>query len=144
MHEEIADLIESHLTEIAQNAASEAIARRLPGYAAIPLAQLAQLYVPAISMFVDYLRKGDASQYRDYVRQVAEVRIAQGIPSDEILIMTEVLGEKIKEFVNGKLPGETHARERAGLERRVSGIVTVAYSTITATQAAHRIRSGEH
>jgi hypothetical protein len=129
-------LIEAHKEEVAYNTAREALARKLPSYLGLPPEKLAPNFIPTIEMLSRYILHGDPEEYRTYIMKLTEQRLSQGYQVQDFYIMGEILTQVLIALVDAELPGAENAAARRRYQRRLTGIQTLAQSTVVATRFA--------
>lgn len=135
-YQELAQLIENNKEEVAYRTAEEAISRNLSSYLNFTIEQLAQNFLPTVEMLSRYVLNGNPEEYRNYIMRLTEIRLAQGYSVEDFYVMGEVLTKALQAFVDAKLPEQEYDRARRRYHLRLSGIQTLAQSTVVATRYA--------
>ncbi len=127
--EEFAQLVETHKQEIAERAARALTLMRLPIYTGMSVAHIAQIYLPSLEVFAEYIRSNDLDSYRQYIQRVTAEQQQQSFSMQEILATGDTLAAKIREMLERKLPGPANETKRLSFNRRLDRLITIGQMT---------------
>lgn len=135
IYEPLNELIEKTKLSIAEEVAQEAHNRKLNSYLKYDRQALAQLFLPTVEMLARYVLKGDPTEYRDYIAQLAEKRLSQGYDMQDFFVMGEVLSTVIKKKVVEHFTAPQEQTYRQIYSRRLDGIQNLAQTTVNGVRA---------
>src|SRR5689334_19991701 len=105
LYEPLVELLEKHKTQIARQTAEAVLASNVSGYVGSTVEVLAARILPTIEMIARYAHSGNPGEYRDYVVQLTETRLPQGITADDLIAVGRTLSDNIIKMIEQEYPG---------------------------------------
>lgn len=130
IYQALAELLEEHKEEVVRWIVEETLARNVPGYAAIGHDSMVRGFTATIEMMGRYFRTNDVREWRDYLTRAAEGRRQQGLSTDSVFQMAELMGSKAKELIARELPGPANADTREKYFARIDSLANLSRATI--------------
>ena len=124
-YEGLADLVEKHKDRLARQIATAIHERKLRLYSEFNLEQLVKLAYPALETTAQYIRSGNITEYRAYVKKRTAERRKQGYSMEEINAGGSIIAAKIIELIKRELPAPENEQTRQSYISRIEGLTNL-------------------
>jgi hypothetical protein len=133
----LANLVETHTTELTHLLAKEILARQLSSYQNDSEATLIAKAQITLTGVISYLRSSDPTEYRNFIQELTLARLNNGYSAEDFYTVVEITAQAVKALIDRELTEPTHTKvELERYHRRIDGMQTLTQSTLVATRSA--------